>query len=144
MNKTETALKRFEEGYVCAQAVLSVYAEEFGLEPDTALKISTAFGGGIARTAQICGAVTGALMVIGLKHGLVSLEDSASKEKTYQLSKDLMDLFAKQYGSLQCRTLLEIDISSDDGLQKAKEQELFTTRCPNYIRSVMEFLEKSL
>lgn len=144
MEKTEEALKRFEEGYICAQAVLSLYAEELGLDLKTALKLSTTFGGGIARSGQICGAVTGALMVISLKHGRVSLEDTESKDHTYQLSESLMTRFTQKFGSTQCRSLLDSDISSEDGLQQAKDQELFSKLCPQYIRQVMEFLEDNL
>lgn len=144
MDKIETALKQFEDGYVCAQVVLSAYAEESGLDVETALKLSTAFGGGIARTGQICGAVAGALLAIGLKHGLNSLEDSTSKDRTYNLSKDLMTSFTQKFSSLQCRSLINVDISTDTGLQSAKDQELFSTLCPQYIRHVMQFLEENL
>ena len=144
MNKTEKALTYFDQGFVCSQAVFSSYAEELGLDVDMAMKVSTAFGGGMARTAGPCGAVTGALMAIGLKYGRVELEDKAAKDKTYVLSTELMNRFSQKFGSIQCNSMLGVNISSEEGMAQAIEQNLFTTLCPAYIRYTMEILEELL
>ena len=83
MSKIDTAVSGFKEGFNCAQSVLSAFSEELGLTRETALKIACPFGGGMARQAETCGAVTGAFMVIGLKYGQASKADKASKNRTY-------------------------------------------------------------
>jgi len=67
--KLEQAVNIFKEGSNCSQAVISVYAEDFGLSRKMALKIAQVFGAGMGQMAQTCGAVTGAFMVLGLKYG---------------------------------------------------------------------------
>jgi len=83
MTKSEEAVSSFCDGFLCSQAILSVYGEEEGLERELALKLATGLGGGMGRTAHTCGAVTGAILVIGLKKGPVSVNDVAAKEETY-------------------------------------------------------------
>ena len=144
MNKKERATRLFAEGYVCSQAVLAVYAELFGLTYESAIKVASAFGGGLARKAEVCGAITGALMVIGLMHGSTDLEDSESKEKTYAISQELMRRFEEKLGSIKCRSLLGVDISNQEGLENARENKLFETVCPDYIRMSIEVLEELL
>jgi C_GCAxxG_C_C family probable redox protein len=82
MTKADEAVALFQQGFTCSQAVLSVFAKDFGLDRDTALRISQGFGAGIARTDGICGALSGAIMVIGLRYGGISADDNAAKEKT--------------------------------------------------------------
>jgi C_GCAxxG_C_C family probable redox protein len=85
MTSAERAAELYASGFSCSQAVFAAFSEALGLEPMNALKIAQPFGGGIAGTGSTCGAVTGALLVIGLKHGRVRPEDLAAKEKTYAL-----------------------------------------------------------
>ncbi len=144
MTKAEKALHLFSKGYVCSQAVLSTYAEQFGLDYETALKISTAFGGGMARQSETCGVITGALMVIGLMHGNTEVEDDTSKEKTYAIAQELMKRFEQKFDSLKCRCLLNEDISTSEGLERAKDKKLFETLCPEYIRFTIQLLEELL
>ena len=89
MTRAEEARKQFEKGFLCAPAVLSTYGEQLGLEKALALKMACGFGAGIGRMGRTCGAVTGAVMVIGLKHGQVNLVDAESREKTYTSVKEL-------------------------------------------------------
>ena len=128
-DRIETALSRFAEGFNCSQAVLSAYAE--GMDEETALKIASGFGGGMGRMAETCGAVTGAMMVLGLKFGAVS-PDREAKERGYAKVKEFADRFKARNGSLVCRDLLGCDISTPEGHQIAKEKSLFTTVCPKY------------
>ncbi len=82
MDRVETALSRFQEGFSCSQAILSTYGEEVGLARSLGLKLAAGFGGGMAET---CGAVTGAFMVVGLKHGRTKVGDSTARGKTDDL-----------------------------------------------------------
>ncbi|RYD06186.1 hypothetical protein N752_04675 [Desulforamulus aquiferis] len=143
MSKVEKAVSCFEQGFLCSQAVLSTFSTDLGLDKETALKVSGAFGGGMARMGEVCGAVTGAYMVIGLKY-LAQAEDSGFREKTYQLVKLFNDDFSSRNGSIKCKELLGCDISTSEGLQRARDQNLFSSICPNLIRDAAKFLEKIL
>lgn len=69
MNQSERAVACFKEGFSCSQAVFSTFAPQLGLECELALKVAGLFGGGMGRLGEVCGAVTGALMALGLKYG---------------------------------------------------------------------------
>ena len=142
--KSEQAVRKFRKGFNCSQAVLSVYAEEFGLCRETALKIACGFGGGIGRMALTCGAVTGAFMVIGLKYGNIDTNEKEIKEKTYGLVREFARRFEKHNGSSICRELLGCDISEPEGLRSAKENGLFTSVCPGLVQDAVGILEEML
>ena len=139
--KAEEAVAYFEEGFVCSQAVFATYAGSLGLELEIALPIADAFGAGMGGMAETCGAVTGAFMVIGLKYGRVHAEDSEAKEKTRRLIKELVRRFKNRHGSITCKTLLDIDISTDEGMETANKKGLFETHCPKFVRDAAEILE---
>ncbi len=139
--KAEEAVAYFEKGFVCSQAVFATYAEPLGLKSEIALPIADAFGAGMGGMAETCGAVTGAFMVIGLKYGRVHAEDSEAKEKTRRLIKELVRRFKNRHGSITCKTLLDTDISTDEGMETANEKGLFETHCPKFVRDAAEILE---
>lgn len=124
----------------CAQTVLSLFAEEAGLDETTALKISSTFGGGMACGAT-CGAVTGALMVIGMKHGH-STSDPDAKAKTKTLVRQFNEHFKELHGALTCKKLLGYDTSTPEGADAARAAGVFDTRCPKYIKSACDLLEE--
>ena len=134
----------FRQGFNCSQAVLAAYAPGLGLERDKAFRLAQSFGAGMARLGETCGAVTGALMVIGLKYGKVRAKDDASKEKTYRLVREFMDRFRAKHGSLRCRTLLGHDIGSIRGMKRIKQKGLHDSLCPKFIRTATGILEDTL
>jgi C_GCAxxG_C_C family probable redox protein len=144
MNRIETAVSRFNDGFSCSQAILSTFSEQFGLDRDTALKLAAGFGGGMGRMAGSCGAVTGAFMVLGLKYSAVSPDDRQTKELTYQKVRDFAARFKERNDSVECRELLGHDISTTEGLQFVKEKELISTLCPKFVRDAAEILEEML
>lgn len=143
-NKTEEALNSFDQGYSCSQAVFSAYAEELGLDKQISFKVSGAFGGGIARTGETCGVISGALMVIGYKHGKVKAEDKDSKEKTYIVAKEFIDRFKKKHKNLRCTDLLGYDISTPEGLDAIKKKDLHSLICKKLIIDTVEILDTVL
>jgi C_GCAxxG_C_C family probable redox protein len=144
MTKTEQAISLFKEGFSCSQAVLAVYAAGLGLSRETALKISQPFGGGIAKSGDWCGAVTGAFLVIGLKHGRVRADDAAAKDQTYALVQEFIKRFKAKHGTARCNDLLGCDISSPEGQKTIEEKKLHQTRCEPLIRDVIEILDAIL
>ena len=144
MNRAEKAKKQFEKGIFCAPAVLSTYSEQFGLDKSLALKIASGFGAGIGRMGRTCGAVTGALMVIGLKHGQVNLSDQESQQKTYTLTKEFVDRFTKLHGSTECKELIGYDLSDSDELRLARDSGVFQNNCPSFVYDAACILEDIL
>ncbi len=144
MNKIETAVKTFNDGFACSQSILSVYCEQFGLDRKFALKIGDPFGAGMRGLSATCGAVTGSLMVIGLKYGRISPDDIPSKDKTAQRVKEFIEKFKERNETIICKELLGYDISIPDQRDKAEELGLFTTKCPKFVGDAAEILEQLL
>ncbi len=144
MSRVKKAVSYFAEGFSCSQSILASYCPEFGLDRELALKIATGFGGGMGRLGDTCGAVSGAIMIIGLKYGSFKIGDMESKEKTYGLVRKYMDDFIRVNGSTKCNKLLDCDISTPDGMRHGYENNLFKTLCPDFVKSSAEILEKLL
>ena len=144
MNKVRCAVECFKSGFNCTQAILSTHAEDFGLDRETALKVAAGFGGGMGRMAGACGAVTGAFMVLGLKHGATTADDKEAKERTYASVREFTKRFEARHRSIVCRELLGCDISTAEGQQTAKDQNLFTTVCPKLVEDAAVILEEML
>jgi C_GCAxxG_C_C family probable redox protein len=138
MKKSLRAAELHDEGFSCSQSVLAVFSEEFGLDEELAKKIATAFGGGIAGREEICGAVSGALMVIGLKFGRSSAANMEAKDNTYDLSSLFFQKFSKLHNSLLCKDLKSVDCQAD------VLPNIVHERCNGYIRDAVEILEDLL
>ena len=128
-------------GINCSQTIFSLFAPELGLDETSALKIASGFGGGMA-CAETCGAVTGAYMVIGLKHGHTS-PDVEGKANTKMLIKSFNEKFMAEHGSLICKKLIGYDISIPGQAEAAAETEVFTEKCPGFLKTACTILEDS-
>lgn len=133
----------FKKGINCTQAVVSTYGPQFGIDREAALKIAGAFGSGMGM-GETCGAVTGALMVIGLKHSKVKGIALLSKEKTAEVAHEFITKFKARHGTMVCRELLGCDVSTPEGLKTAKQEKHFKQRCPGYVKDAAEILEELL
>ena len=130
------AVETFEQGFNCAQAVLTPFAAAHGLSRDHALKLACAFGTGMMR-GETCGAVTGGLMAIGLAHGRCRADDMAARAKTHALAQAFQDRFEKTHGTCECQELLGIDPTTPEWRQSALDLGLFESRCPHFVRSAV-------
>ena len=144
MNNSEKAVSTFYQGFCCSQAILSSFGEELDLDRTLALKLADSFCGGMGRKGLACGAVTGAFMVIGLKHGRTSANDLVAKEKTIRVVGEFVDIFEERNNAIVCKELLGWDISTVEGYQRAKEHDLFKTLCPKFVADAAEILEEVL
>ena len=140
MNKSQQAIENFKT-LNCAQSVLVSYAKELNLNEMTALRISAGFGGGMAM-AETCGAVTGAYMVLGMKAQGEGKTIQEIKTETKVAVKKFNELFIARHGSLKCKKLLGVDISTAEGSSEANEKNLFNTICSDLVGSAAEILEK--
>ena len=114
-SRTERAVETFKEGYNCAQAVFSTYADYFGMDRETALKMSSAMGAGVGRMREVCGAVSSMAMLAGLKEGNADPQDEAAKEHIYALVRKMSARFKEKYDTIICKELLGMDSVEDCG-----------------------------
>lgn len=139
----EKVLELFLEGFDCAQVVFSHFAESFGLDEAAAKKISSCFGGGMF-CGETCGAVTGALMVLGLKYGHYRPNDREQKNINIAKIAEFKSAFTKIYPSAICKEILRYDISDPEGMKMIMEKELLTTLCPKLVCDVIYLLEEMM
>lgn len=144
MSRVELTVSCFREGFSCSQAILSTYGTQFGLNREIALKVAEAFGGGMCHMGETCGAVTGAFMVMGLKYGRTIAGDKQSQDKTTSLVNEFVNRFKSRNVSIVCKELLCCDLSTPEGMNMAKEKNLFATICPKFVQDAAEIIEQIL
>lgn len=145
INNQEKALKLFYEGYNCSQAVLAAYCEELGLDSETALKLSSSFGGGMGRLREVCGAVSAMFMVAGLKYGYIDSKDIFLKQKHYELIQRLSKEFKDKNGSIICRELLGLDSHHDSPIPEERSEGYYKKRpCAELVRCAAEIIDEVL
>lgn len=141
MNKVQEAVSVFQSGFNCAQAIVRIYGPEHGLSVLDALKVSCGFGGGMRR-GDTCGAVSGALMVLGLHYGPKDVSDTSAKNNVYSRVTEFCRRYESRCGYINCRDLLGCDISTEEGMKKARKNNLFKTVCPRMVETAAEILEE--
>ncbi|MGZ4904754.1 MAG: C-GCAxxG-C-C family protein [Halobacteriota archaeon] len=141
MTKADEAVALFNQGFICSQAVLSVFASDYSLDQDTALRITQGFGAGMARTDDVCGVVAGAIMVIGLRYGATQADDSAAREKTYAVINEFIREFTKRNGTVSCTALLGYNLSDQSQRIEAHESGVVPARCPGFVGAAVELIE---
>lgn len=107
MDRAERAAELFLQGYNCAQAVAVAFSDLTGLSPELSAKMASSFGGGMGRLREVCGAVSGMLLVTSLLYGYDDPENDQGKKELYQLVQSLAGQFREQNGSIVCRELLK-------------------------------------
>ena len=131
----------FNQKYNCAQSVLMTFASQGNLDQEMAAHLAACFGAGMARRGEVCGAVTGALMVLGITQAKPKPED---KEGNYQLAQEFMHYFENRHGTLLCRHLIGCDLTTPEGRQQAEESGVTRTICPALVRDASAILEYML
>jgi C_GCAxxG_C_C family probable redox protein len=112
-----------------------------GISVETALKIASPFGGGIARQGQVCGALTGALMVLGLQRDNATVD---GKDATYRLAEEFVHRFEKHHGTMLCRELIGYDLSKPEELIAARDHNVFHTICPGLVKDTAQAISEFL
>jgi C_GCAxxG_C_C family probable redox protein len=141
MSNVSRAVELFRDGCACSQAILAVYGPPLGLSRETAMRVAAGFAGGM-RLGETCGAVTGAIMVLGLRHATENCQTPAARAEVYARVVEFARRFRERTGSLVCRELLGCDISTPDGMKQAQERDLFKTACPKFVEDAATILEQ--
>jgi len=141
MSSVSRAVQLFRDGCACSQSILAAYGQPLGLSRETAMKIATGFGGGMGMGGT-CGAVTGAIMVLGLRHAPENCDTAAGRAGVYSRVVEFARRFQVRNGSLVCRELLGCDISTAEGKRQAQERNLFKTTCVKMVEDAAMILEE--
>ena len=137
---SEKAANHFKQGYNCAQSVLLTMQEYYGIRENKLIpKIATAFGGGIGRRGSLCGALTGAIIAIGLKHG-TNKPTLEKKEKAYKLAHNFYEQFVKACGSPFCKELIGYDLTNPEELEIVRKLNVRDEKCSYFVKKAVEIL----
>ena len=140
MNHKEKAMKIWDDKFNCSQSVLGAFAEELGMPEEQAMRVALCFSAG-ARKGEVCGAVSGAIMVLGLKYSQMGDDEAENKAIAYEKTNKFMERFKSENGSYICKDILGCDISTDEGRAYAKENNSFEKICPRMVKSAVNILE---
>lgn len=139
--KQNTAQESFNSGFNCAQSVLKAFSSELGMNEIQAIIMASGFGAGMGRLQKTCGAVTGAVMVIGLSNNLSIQLAENRNDLTIQMIQDFEDQFIKRHGSTQCKELIKCDLNTKEGQKKFREQNIKENVCGSCIQTAVSILE---
>ncbi len=138
LTKDETvmlAASCVEEGFLCSESVLIALSRCLGVYSDIIPKMATGFGAGIGRRGEVCGALTGGVMGLGLKFGRCAAEEREDGRRPYWYATEFVEGFRTRYGCVRCRDLLGLDLSRPGDVQRYHEMELWDTRCREIIET---------
>ena len=146
MTHEERAVQAFQNGANCAQAVIVAFSDDLGIDESRALKLASSFGGGIGRMREVCGAVSGMMMVFGLLKGYDDLNDPDAKKRHYANVQALAGRFREAHGSIICRELLSLQKNekSDPAPTPRTEQFYHARPCAAYVATAVRLLDEAL
>ena len=140
-DKAKKAEELFLSGYNCAQSVFCAFCEDFGIDFEVGLKMTSSMGGGMGRLREVCGAVSSMFLLVGLKRGYIENNNDEIKANHYKLIQDLADEFKNEFGSILCRNLLGEDRGSY--IPDKRTEEYYKTRpCAEFIKYAANLTEK--
>lgn len=132
----EKSISLFNERYNCCQAIFLPYSQLFNINKETALKMSSGFGGGIAKMGETCGAINAAVMILGLKYGFSDITDKDKKEKLNEIIRNFINDFKNSHKNIYCRNLL----TEDEGTV----HKMHSGKCIAIIEEICDLLDKCL
>lgn len=141
MNRSEQAEELFLSGYNCAQSVVLCFADDLKFSKELAQKMAAGFGGGMGKQQETCGAVTGAIMVLGLLKGEEVNNNDELKASAYGAVKDLTRDFVAEYKTTQCRDLIGCDLNTPEGAAKFKDEKIMENTCVGCVKKAVEIVE---
>ena len=139
------AVEIFEQGYNCSQAVFMAYSDKYGIDTETASKIATSFGGGMGRLREVCGAVSGMFLVLGMEYPFTDTKDKASKNLNYKMVQKTANAFKVEMGSYICSDLLKIKHLPQNPESSERNEAYYKSRpCTRCVRLAAVIVGKEL
>ena len=142
--EVEQAVAFYNQGYTCTQSILASFAARYDLPQNLAFRMGEPFGAGISCTGDMCGAVTGGILVLGLQYGSPLSSDNAARLLTYRRVQELIHRFKEIHRSIQCTDLLGYNLSDPEQFQTACKEGVFLGLCPIFVRDAAQILMKLL
>ncbi len=139
MDRVQRTSSLFENGLNCSQAILTAFGEAYGVGLEDAARIGRPWGGGIAHMGLTCGAVTAAILILGLAQGNGE-DEKGIRNRVFKSGKEFVRRFEERYKTTFCRDLLGVDIATESGLKRIREENLVRKICPPYVRGAAEIL----
>lgn len=145
MNRADRAEELFRQGYNCSQTVFATFADVVGMSVDEAAQLASPFGAGFGKLREVCGAVSGMVMVLGKLEGYSDPTDSESKKALYHLVQELCGEFEAKHGTIICRELLGLKPGEDLAEPAVRTEEYYRSRpCIGACRTAAGILEEYL
>ncbi|MEN8158027.1 MAG: C-GCAxxG-C-C family protein [Bacteroidota bacterium] len=144
MERSEQAKELFLSGHNCSQALLLTFADDLKYSRELALKIASGFGGGMGKQQETCGAVTGAIMVLGLFRGEQVNNNDELKSKTYGSVRELNRQFTEAFQSTNCLKLTGCDLNTPEGEEKFREEEVMKGICTECVKKAVQIVESMI
>jgi C_GCAxxG_C_C family probable redox protein len=144
MNRAETAADYMRSGLNCAQSIVKAFASELAVDEDLAVRMTASLGAGLGRSGYVCGALSGAALVIGARFGNSDPADTAARDKAYALTDALLERFEKEHRTVLCRNLISFNLKDPEELLRARDEGVFVNRCPVFVLSAAKILEQIL
>ncbi|WP_027339474.1 C-GCAxxG-C-C family protein [Halonatronum saccharophilum] len=142
MSRSEVGVNKFREGYNCAQSLIFSYSDKVNISKDLALRLANGFGGGMGRKQEVCGAVSGGILVLSLLYGRGESEDKEKQEEAYSKVRELIDKFEDKYGTINCKKLLDgCSLLTPEGQEVFKSKQMIK-RCYGYVDYTVKTLEE--
>ncbi len=141
MERSEQAKELFLSGNNCAQSVLLSFADEQKFSKELALKMAAGFGGGMGKTQETCGAVTGAIMVLGILKGEAVNNNDELKSETYGAVKELVKQFKVSFKTTSCREIIDCDLNTPEGAAKFKDEKIMEKVCAGCVEEAVRIVE---
>ncbi len=138
----DIARKLFLDGYNCSQSVFASFCDITGVEFETAIKISSSFGGGMGRMREVCGTVSGMFMVVGAVYGYSEPKNFKIKSEHYERIQELAKEFKDKNGSIICRELLGIDAKDTSPVPSERTEQYYKKRpCAELVKMAADIME---
>lgn len=143
MNKGDIAYESFLKGYNCTQSIAVTFADELGLDVDTAARLSSGFGGGMGRLREVCGTFSGVVFVLSSLYGYSEPKDLEGKKDLYEKIRACAAKFREDNGSIICRELLGLEKAEESATPSPRTPEYYKKRpCPELCRYAANLLEE--
>ena len=139
--RKEKALSLFNEGYNCSQAVFCAYADLFDVDPEMAKQLTSSLGGGMGRLREVCGAVSGSFLLLGLRYPASDPNDKKAKTANYASVQRVAEAFKSRFGSIICRELLDVKRQKESPVPSDRNAEYYAKRpCARFVVEASEIV----
>lgn len=147
MNRVDKAAELFLEGFNCSQSVFAAFCDRFGMDEETAKRVSAGLGGGVGRMREVCGAVSGAVMVLGSIASATEGDDKESKAKNYELVREFAERFKQRHGgTVICRDMLKLNVPMENSVMpESRTAEYYKNRpCLKAVEDAADILTQMI